>query len=566
MLRQRIRFIFNIFFLSFGLVIIRLGWWQIIQKDELLAQAEKQRHQEKIIAAPRGKILYCDGFPLATNNVSYQIHLFKPEAEKDLSSLAYQLSLLAPSSKKQVVEEERIKGLLESELLWIPLWKKTNQLEMEKIEKAAISGIRSEKEFSRIYPEASQAAQLVGFIGKNSKGDNQGYFGLEGYYNDKLRGKNGRIIQETDALGEPIPLGKSKKIAPQAGADLKLFLNRKIQWIIEKELENGIKKYGAKGGFVIVSDPNNGSILAMASQPNFNPNQYAETEADLFPNPAIAQTFEPGSIFKVFVMASAIDANVVTPQSQCQQCQGPKKIGEYEIHTWNDQYYPQSTMTEIIKNSDNVGMVFVGSQLGKKKLLDYLVKFGFDRKTNIDLQGEMNAIFKKPYQWYPIDLATATFGQGIAVTGIQTIQALNVLANGGVRITPRIVETIELAKGNQKVPQEKEKIISAETARQVTQMMVEAVQHGEAQWTNIANTQIAGKTGTAQIPLKGHYDENRTVASFIGFAPAYQAKFSMLVTLFEPSSSPWASETAAPLWFNIAEKIFLLNSINPRKD
>jgi len=563
---QRIRLTFTVLLVSFGIIIVRLGWWQIIQKDKLLAQAEKQRRQEKIIAAPRGKILYRDNFPLATNNISYQIHLFKPEAEEDLSSLAYQLSLLAPSSKKQIIEEERIKGLLESELLWIPLWKKSNQAEMEKIKEAAISGIRIEKEFHRIYPEASQAAHLVGFTGKDSEGGNQGYFGLEGYYNNKLKGVNGRIIQETDALGEPIPLGKNKKIAPQAGADLKLFLNRKIQWIVEKELEKGVKKYGAKGGFVIVSNPNNGGILAMASQPNFDPNQYAETKADLFSNPAIAQTFEPGSIFKIFVMAGALDAGVVTPQSHCQQCQGPKKIGEYEIHTWNDQYYPQSTMTEIIQNSDNVGMVFVGSQLGKNKLLDYLVKFGFNRKTDIDLQGETNAIFKKSHQWYPIDLATATFGQGIAVTGIQIIQALNVLANGGIRITPRVVKTIELAEKGQIIPQKEEKIIDTEAARQITQMMIEAVQHGEAQWTNIANTQIAGKTGTAQIPLKGHYDKDRTIASFVGFAPAYQAEFSMVVTLFEPSSSPWASETAAPLWFNIAEKIFLLNSINPRKN
>ncbi len=556
--------------ISFGLVLIflgiigRLAWWQIFNHEELTTQAHQQYRDEYVLPAERGEILFSDGYSLATNQSRFDVYLFKPEIEKDATALAYQLSQLSPNEKEKTVEEERIKDLLESQLVWVPTWKNVTKETVEEINRQDINGIRIQKIPQRYYPEATQAAHLVGFVGKNAAGENQGYVGLEGYYNKQLEGQPGKLIQEEDALGQPIILGDSQKIPPQPGQDLKLFLQRDLQWLLEKKLKAGIEQYGAKQGIGIISSPNNGAILAMSNQPAFDPNQYNQYEQTDFVNSAISQSFEPGSIFKVITMAAALDQDAVTPSERCPICDEPLTIGEYQIKTWNEEYHPNATMSEIIQYSDNVGMAYVGRQLGADNFLKYLEKFGFGEKTNIDLQGESSGLVKKRAKWYPIDLVTTAFGQGIAVTPIQMIQGLNALANGGEVITPRVVKAIKQNDKWHEQKAEKHRVISPQTGREITAMMVNAVELGEAKWTKIPNTKIAGKTGTAQIPIKGHYEEDKTIASFIGYAPADDPQFSMIITLFEPSSSQWAAETAAPLWFDIAQQVFLLKSINPR--
>jgi cell division protein FtsI/penicillin-binding protein 2 len=214
-------------------------------------------------------------------------------------------------------------------------------------------------------------------------------------------------------------------------------------------------------------------------------------------------------------------------------------------------------MTDVIVHSDNVGMTFIGQKLGADPLFDYLDKFGIGKPTGIDLQGEASPRLREKGTWNIVDLATASFGQGIAVTPIQVVRAVSAIANDGVLVTPRVVATT-------KAPQS-QRVISVESADQITAMMAEAASRGEAQWTNLKGFKVAGKTGTAQIPIAGHYDEEKTNASFIGFAPYDKPKFVMLVTIREPESSPWASETAAPLWYSIAKDIFPYLGIQPEK-
>jgi stage V sporulation protein D (sporulation-specific penicillin-binding protein) len=559
MAKNRIRLlglIIGIFYLA---IIGRLFWWQIINRDQLLAQAEGQYWQEILIPAKRGSIVYQDDHPLAVDQPSFNLHVFKPELEINSKNLISQIGSII-FDKDEDLEKKRIESLLASDLLWVPVAKKISQEKKEAIEKLAINGLHLSEEFKRNYPQGTQAAHLLGFVGKNTQGENTGYLGLEGFYQNILKGQDGLVIREKDAFGKPIVLGELKKTEPQDGANLRLFLDRKIQWAAEKHLKKGVEQYGALGGLVIVGDPDSGGILAMASYPNFDPNQYATTDQDLFTNPAISRPFEVGSIFKIITMAAALEEEVITPETVCPICNGPVKIGKNEIKTWNDEYQPHSNMREVLERSDNVGLVFVGQELGRKAFLNYLEKFGFGQKTGVDLQGETTSLIKPANKWYDFELATATFGQGFNITPIQMIQAVGALANGGRLIQPRIVSKIN----NQPTKKiEKGQIISEKTAKTIADMMVGVVKNSSIPWID-GEAQVAGKTGTAQIFINGQYDPNKTIASFVGFAPAQEPKFTMLVVLFEPSASVWGSRTAAPIWFDIAEEIFLIKSINPR--
>ncbi|MDD5481680.1 MAG: penicillin-binding protein 2 [Candidatus Shapirobacteria bacterium] len=562
MAQNRIRILGLIIGGFFIIILLRLFWWQVVNRDQLLAQAENQHWQENLIPAKRGGIFYQDGYPLALDQPTFNLHAFKPELKITSEELVDHLEPII-FEDNQKSEKKRVADLLASELLWVPISKRVNQEKKAIIEKLNINGLQLSEEFSRHYPQKDLAAHLLGFVGKNTRGENTGYLGLEGFYHDILKGKDGFVIQEKDAFGKPIVLGEPKRTEPQDGADLKLFLDRKIQWAAEKHLKRGVEQYGALGGVAIVADPKTGGILAMASYPNFDPNQYATTDQELFNNPAISRIFEPGSIFKVITMAAALEENTITPETVCPICDGPIKIGEHEIKTWNNEYRPNSNMREILERSDNVGLVFVGQTLGRKKFLDYLNKFGFGQKTNIDLQAEATGSVKSPNLWYDFELATATFGQGFGVTPIQMIQAVSVLANGGYLIQPRVVAEINGQPTISLEKIEKKPVISPKTARTITDMMVGVVKNSTIPWTD-GQIQVAGKTGTAQIFINGQYDPNKTIGSFVGFAPARDPEFVMLVVIFEPSASVWGSRTAAPIWFDIAEDIFLIKSINPR--
>lgn len=407
------------------------------------------------------------------------------------------------------------------------------------------------------------AAQLLGFVGFDKFGRDVGYNGVEGFWDNRLRGKSGKIGQEQDPFGFPILVGHYKPTPPKAGNSLYLSLDRTIQFIVERRLEEAVVKYGAKDGTVIVAEPKTGNILAMATYPNFDPAQRSEFPENLYRNPAVADTFEPGSIFKLITMSAALDLSIVEPNTRC-QCQGPQTIGEYQISTWNKKYHPNSTMTEIIQNSDNVGMTFVAQKLGVAKFFDYIARFGFGKLTGIDLQSEAAGAIREKDSWREIDLATASFGQGIAVTPIQMVQAVSAIANGGKLTKPRLVIEIDDGKHKETInEQDQKQVISPKTASQITEMMVNAVEKGEARYFAPKGYRIAGKTGTAQIPVAGHYDPTKTIASFIGFAPADNPRFVMLVRFSQPSSSPFGSETAAPTFFVIANEIFAYLGIPP---
>ncbi|HVF69214.1 MAG TPA: penicillin-binding protein 2, partial [Xanthomonadales bacterium] len=314
-----------------------------------------------------------------------------------------------------------------------------------------------------------------------------------------------------------------------------------------------------------IMDPTTGAMIAMSSFPTFDPRHYQEYSDKLYKDPLISDTYEPGSTFKPLVMAAALDAGLVKPETKCPICAGPVSIGGYEISTWNNKYVSGGTMTDVIKRSDNTGMVYIGQSLGLDRIMSYINKFGFGEQTGIDLQGEVVPSIRPRDSWYPIDLATASFGQGITVTPIQLLTAFSSIANGGKRMEPHVVSKITTSTGENIdiEPKVLGKPISERTAHVITEMMVNAVDNGESKFAKPKGYRIAGKTGTAQIPVEGRYDANKTIASFIGFAPADDPKFLMLVVIDRPTSSIYGAETAAPIFFKVAKNMFTYYGIPP---
>lgn len=571
----RLRLFSAIFLIFFVFLLARLFYWQIVKGKQLSAEAQSQYQKSEKVIAPRGNILSSDGSYLAAQDEAYLVYAYVPEMEEDINDIADKLApLLADTDDiekgwKNVILDEanRLKSqLTRSEVSWIPLKHKVDSEVKDLIESLNIAGIGFENEEKRVYPEASSAAHLLGFVGKNSEGEDQGYFGLEGYYDLTLSGKPGYLTRESDARGIPILLGDSQEVLAIEGVDLITHINKTLQIKIDKELRKGLERYGAVSGTVLIMDPKNGGILAQSSYPAYDPTEYQKYSNELFKNPAVSSSFEPGSVFKILVMSAALDADVLEPETKCEVCAGPLKVDKYFIDTWNQVYRPDSTMTDVIVHSDNVGMAWVAQQLTADNLYDYLEKFGIGSLTGVDLQGESTPKLREKGTWSIVDVSTTGFGQGVAVTPMQMLRAVGAIANGGIMVTPQVVDRIAGDGWEEDLDSKNEtRVISAEAAKEMTAMMELAAESGEAKWTHLRGFKVAGKTGTAQIPIAGHYDEEKTIASFIGFAPYDDPKFVMLVTLREPSTSPWASETAAPLWYSIAKDLFLYFGIQPEK-
>lgn len=508
----------------------------------------------------RGEIKTSDNFPVATNKITYRVFA-NPKEVRDVKDTSFELSQILDT------DEASISASLNLDKFWVSIAENIDPEKKEEVEKLKLPGVGFEQQYTRFYPEGSMAAQLIGFVGKDDLAKPKGYFGVEGYYDMLLKGKEGKAIQVHDAFGRPI-LAKLSSVSNQIdGSNLLLTIDRSAQFLVEKRLKEGIEKYGALSAMAAVINPKTGEIIAMASFPNFDPMNYKIYSEALYKNPFITDTYEPGSTFKPLVMSSALDAKLVTPKTKCPICSGPVSIGGYDIHTWNDKYRKDINMIDVIKHSDNTGMVYVAQKLEVDGMIKYLNRFGVGSLTGIDLQGEVSPELKPKNLWYPVDLATTGFGQGISITPIELLNAISAIANKGKRMQPHVVSAIQNPdKSTVKIkPKLISKPISEETAKVMTEIMVNAVDNGEASWASLKGYRIAGKTGTASIPIAGHYDPNQTIASFVGFAPANDPKFAMLVIFNRPQSSIYGAETAAPVFFQIAKDLLIYYQIPPNE-
>lgn len=560
MIRWRVNLITCFFFAWSILVVARLAYWQVYRSPDLKLLAQNQQTSAVTIPARRGQILFSDGYPLVTNTDNYLLYVEPKKLPPDLTFLLQILDTLPSSASARAA----LTSAKSSQQSWLPVTTRVPASAKTAIEALSLTGIGFELAPLRAYPEGTPSAYISGFVGKNDQGQPQGYFGLEGYYNLLLSGTPGRLVEQLDAFGLPITIGSQKRLAPKDGDSLATSIDRTVQFIASAQLSQALAKYHSPAGTVTILESATGRVLAMVGQPGYDPQRYTDFAPALYKNPIVAEGYEPGSTFKTVVMAAALDAGAVQPDTVCTLCTGPVTIGDSIVRSYNDKYYPGSTMTEVILHSDNVGMVFVSRKLGKKKLLAYLRSFGFGSPTGVDIQEEDVPPLRPDNQWYDIDWATTSFGQGIAATPLQMAAAVNAIANRGVYLPPRIVaSTLHNTSPQPQASPPTRRVVSAAAAAQITAMMVNGVTNGEVRYYRPPGYLIAGKTGTAQVPIAGHYDPDKVIASFVGFAPADRPRFTMLVTLRDPQPSPWGSTTAAPTWFRIAQELFRYYGIPP---
>ena len=547
---SKLRLLFFGFLAIFCIIVLRLFYIQVLRPDLQHDYLSTRKLQPE-----RGKIFDRNGEPIVMNQILYHL-FFEPQLiqnkEETTSAIAHILK----------VDEASISARIDPTKTWTSVIGNISKQNRDAILKLNLPGMGLDEQWSRYYPDASIAAHLAGFVGKNEDGIDVGRSGVEGFYDKDLGGLPGLLRSDLDPQGKPIFLGTQERIDPENGRDLYLTIDKSVQMLVKEKLSAGLEKYGAKEGCVIVANPNTMEILALSCLPDYDPTTYYDFDNAVFRDSAISDSYEPGSTFKPLVMASAIEAGVVKPDTIFNE-DGPVRVGEYTIQTWNNSYEGKITLTRVLEKSSNVGMVFVGSKLGNDRLYSAILNYGFGAETNIDLEGEATGFIKPKNQWYPIDYATATFGQGIAVTPIQMITAFSSIINGGKLMKPYVVKELRGEKTQKVVPIFVRQLVSKKTSDLLKQMLLSAIENGETKYLKTEGYQVGGKTGTAQIPIDGHYDATKTIASFIGFSPIKNPQFIGLVILKEPKISEWGSETAAPIFFEIAKDLIVYYNIAP---
>ncbi|MBX3012840.1 MAG: penicillin-binding protein 2 [Caldilineaceae bacterium] len=416
----------------------------------------------------------------------------------------------------------------------------------------------------RFHPQNALASHILGFIQANRAG----VYGLEEYYNAFLNERGVGLLERTAATFDTLPNQARRYLPSIVGKDLILTIDRSIQWIIEEELRSGIAKYRAQSGTIIVMEPQSGAILGMANWPDYDPNQRAASQADYarFANVSISAIYEPGSVFKIVTMAAGLDTGVITPTTVMTDS-GYIIIGERSIYNSDRRANGQVDVTQALARSLNVITAQVAERVGRDRFYQYVRRFGFGERTGIDLAGELPGLLKTPghEMWSLSDLGTNSFGQGLAVTPLQMINATAAIANGGVLMRPYIVQA--RSEDNAVLYTQPEilgRAIRPETAHAMTEMMVETVNTGNSA-ARVPGYRIAGKSGTAQIPDVSGYLKDATIVTFVGFAPADDPKFVLLVKLDQPDPaiSQWAAYTAAPVFAQISRRLFDYLNIPP---
>jgi cell division protein FtsI/penicillin-binding protein 2 len=505
------------------------------------------------VASHRGLIVDCHGYFLALNTFEYDVSA-APNLIEDPQGVAEQLWPILDLSPNELL------SLLTQDVPYVPVKSRASKEVAEAITSLELEGIYLESKLRREYPEGGLAAHLMGFV----TFDCDGAYGLEGYYDSLLKGTSTlskRIVYSWD---EALPIVFDKLALPRGGPHLVLTLDRNIQYLVEQELAEAVAKYQADSGTIIVMDPKTGAILAMASYPFYDPNRFYEVPMDQYNDPAVSEQYEPGSVFKIITMAAGLDAGVIAPESTFYDS-GTIEVGERFIQNPDRRAHGLVTMTDILVHSLNVGVAYVSTSLGEETFYAYLRRFGFGCETGIDLYGEVAGSLKVPgsSKWSRSDLGTNSFGQGIAVTPLQMIAAVAAVANRGFLMKPYVVERIVY---DQDVivaqPTVVRQAVSARAAEQLTDMLVQAVEQG-AELATVPGYDVAGKTGTAQIPVEDGYDPDLTIASFVGYAPADEPRFIVLVKIDKPRVDSRGAHVAAPVFKAIAERLFVLLDVPP---
>ncbi len=555
--------VFFIFAIALA-VSCRLYFFQIRSYDYYQALAENQHSLFRNLIPKRGEIFLKDRdalYPAAVNKETKMAYAVPKEIE-DAAAVSDRLSVILG------LDKDELKAKLEKkDDMYEVLKHRLSNGEIDEIKKSKFKGVRLADEDFRYYPAGELASHILGFVGWK---DNEfgGRYGTELFFENQLKGENGKLIQNKDASGKGIATGEKEIAYAKNGDSFVLSLDHIVQYETEKLLASAIEKYQAERGAIIVMEVATGKILAMANYPSFNPNDYAKTEnMEAFRNLAVSDPYECGSVFKTFTLASAIDSGKVNADTTYIDTGAVSEAG-YTIRNSDSKAYGKQTMTNVLEKSLNTGVIFAEKLTGNETFLGYMQKFGFGDLTGVDIFGEAAGDIKNlKNSKRDIEFFTASYGQGITVTPLQLISAYNVIANNGVFLKPQIVEKIMHSDGtvSEIASQEVRRVISQQSAYETGRMLESVVANGHGKMAGVPGYLVAGKTGTAQVAsneVKG-YEEGKSIGSFAGFAPLDNPKFTVLVRLDDPKTVEWAESSAAPTFGELMKFLLEYYRVEP---
>ena len=559
--RWRVFIVATLLIALFAMVSVKALELQILDRERAFKIARKQHHGTSTLLPRRGKIFDRNGKELAVN-IDVKSVYANPKKVTNPSETAKILSEKLNLSQKKILD--RVSS--DKSFVWIK--RLADSESVEELQNLDITGLGYIPEPKRIYPNGHLMGQVIGITDI----DSIGIEGIEYRYDRLLTGKTRKITLKRDARGHKI-LNDPSEIQDidqykTSGHDIVLTIDSQIQHIVERQLKEGVEEVGGEKGMAIIMNPETGEVLAMASYPFLDPNNFSKFPEVNRRNLPMWYAHEPGSTMKVFLAASALDDKKVNPNSKFNCENGRRRIGSAVIRDIK----PRGTLTvaEIVKYSSNIGASKIGELLGRDKYYKYLNKFGFGKKTGIGLPGESSGLLAAPRKWGPIELATISFGQGISVTSLQLVTALSAIANGGYLMKPYVIEKIVGPDGNvieQNSPEVVTRVISYDTSYQMKQIMQDVVENGTGKKAQIPGFSVAGKTGTAQIPnpKSGGYYSGRYITSFIGFAPVEDPEIVMVVVVEAPGEKTYGGSVAAPIFKQIAEKVLFHMGVSPKK-
>ncbi|MCI9132193.1 penicillin-binding transpeptidase domain-containing protein [Thomasclavelia cocleata] len=526
-------------------IILKIGYIQIIDRVNIYNKAVELWQRSFPVEANRGLILDSNNNVLATNLTTASL-VVVPSQIKDIEMTAQKISEILNVDTK--VMQEKLSKKVSIQRIQ-PEGRQLDDEVAAKIDRLKLPGVYLIKDTKRYYPKDNYLGQTLGFVGI----DNQGLLGLELKYDEYLNGNNGSIDYFMDAKSNPLTLYPSVYSAPTTGFDLQLTIDGDIQDIVERELNNAYDTYNPDGIWALAMDPNTGKILAMASKPDFNPNDYKSADKDVYNhNIPIWKTYEPGSTFKIITFSSALNENLFDMDKDTYFDKGYEIVGGARIKSWKKGGHGLQTFREVLQNSSNPGFVEIGRRLGKDKLYEYVKKFGLTEKTGIDLPGESKGIMFDYDVFNELEQATVAFGQGISVTPMQLVRAVCACVNGGTLYKPYLVDKIIDNYSNdiiyEKKPEALRRVISEDTSKKVRDALETVVTDGGGKNAYIDGYRIGGKTGTAQKAVNGSYVDGGYILSFIGIAPIDDPKIVLYVAMDNPKNCvQYGGTTVAPI-------------------
>jgi len=553
-----------IFSLFLSMIGIKLGYLQIYRNNVFLDSASNMWQRSFPLLASRGYIYDLKGVVLATNLPTFSI-AFMPYQIKDKENVAFKIAPLIGMSKNELYEK------INKKISIVRLNGKGRNISddiAKEISLLNLEGVYLLQDSKRYYPYNNLLSNVLGFSGI----DNQGLAGVEAYYNYYLQGVNGSLNYYTDAKGGLFSNLKSNIVSPSAGLSISLTIDYNIQSILERELNNAYLKYSPNSIMGIVMDPNTGAILAMSNYPNYNPNNYQEYDSNLYNfNLPVWKSYEPGSTFKVFSFAAALNENLINMYKDTYYDKGYEIVAGARIKSWKKGGHGLQTYLEILQNSSNPGFVNIARKLGKDHLFNYINSFGFGMKTGVDIAGETSGIMFKYDSYNELEQATSAFGQGISVSMIQMARAYSSLINGGYLLEPYILKDVRTTSTNDIVYETNPKVVRQVISKETSDLMRDALEHvaslGSGRTAYIDGYRVGGKTGTAQIanPETGGYYQGEYNLSMIASAPMDDPQVVVYVVMERPHSAiQYGGTIVGPIIKNILEDVLPYMGVSKR--